>query len=365
MRRAQRGRAGPRRGRDPVGPRGPRPQRRGVSARGAPARAEDLPDGDRSPSRSASPGASEWVDAEHVGWAPPGEEAPLRFDVAAGPRPAAGRPRPGTVRRGRARARGVRRRGPDRVRGATPHAARRRRRAPSPPSTSSERRCSPPSATTCAPPWPGSRRASARSARPTSSGRTRSARSCWRRSRTRPTGSTRSSATSSTRAGCRREPLVVRTEAVALDEVVSAAIARPARGQRPGRGRGSRGSAPGPCRSRTASARASSTSSTTRSATGAARSRSAVKARAGAESAKIEIVDHGPGRAQGTRGGAVRAVPERRRSQRRQGLGLGLSVARGFVEAMGGAMVADQTPGGGMTMRIRLELDEATAAPRG
>ena len=36
----------------------------------------------------------------------------------------------------------------------------------------------------------------------------------------------------------------------------------------------------------------------------------------------------------------------------------GLSVARGFVEAMGGAMVADATPGGGLTMRIRLRLAE-------
>ena len=30
-------------------------------------------------------GTGEWVDVEHVGWAPPGEEAPLRFDVPVGP----------------------------------------------------------------------------------------------------------------------------------------------------------------------------------------------------------------------------------------------------------------------------------------
>ena len=34
-------------------------------------------------------------------------------------------------------------------------------------------------------------------------------------------------------------------------------------------------------------------------------------------------------------------------------------MARGFVEAMGGAMVADDTPGGGLTMRIRLPLRRA------
>ena len=44
------------------------------------------------------------------------------------------------------------------------------------------------------------------------------------------------------------------------------------------------------------------------------------------------------------------------------GIGLGLSVARGFVDAMGGAMVADETEGGGLTMRIRLELASERAA---
>ena len=32
------------------------------------------------------PGSSEWVDADRVGWGPPGDEAPLRFDLSAGPR---------------------------------------------------------------------------------------------------------------------------------------------------------------------------------------------------------------------------------------------------------------------------------------
>jgi two-component system sensor histidine kinase KdpD len=32
------------------------------------------------------------------------------------------------------------------------------------------------------------------------------------------------------------------------------------------------------------------------------------------------------------------------------GLGLGLAVARGFMEGMGGTLVADDTPGGGLTM---------------
>jgi K+-sensing histidine kinase KdpD len=80
-----------------------------------------------------------------------------------------------------------------------------------------------------------------------------------------------------------------------------------------------------------------------------------VHATAGDQSAKLVIVDHGPGV----------DVEERERlfepfqrlgDSGHGGVGLGLSVARGFVEAMGGAMVADQTSGGGLTMRIRLPL---------
>jgi two-component system, OmpR family, sensor histidine kinase KdpD len=43
------------------------------------------------------------------------------------------------------------------------------------------------------------------------------------------------------------------------------------------------------------------------------------------------------------------------------GVGLGLAVAKGFTEAMGGTLTAEQTPGGGLTMVIRLPL--STGAP--
>ena len=36
------------------------------------------------------------------------------------------------------------------------------------------------------------------------------------------------------------------------------------------------------------------------------------------------------------------------------GAGLGLAVARGFVDALGGTLEADDTPGGGLTMTIAL-----------
>jgi two-component system sensor histidine kinase KdpD len=37
------------------------------------------------------------------------------------------------------------------------------------------------------------------------------------------------------------------------------------------------------------------------------------------------------------------------------GVGLGLAIAKGFVEAMGARLDVDDTPGGGTTMSIRLE----------
>ncbi|WP_141316048.1 sensor histidine kinase, partial [Streptomyces spinoverrucosus] len=36
------------------------------------------------------------------------------------------------------------------------------------------------------------------------------------------------------------------------------------------------------------------------------------------------------------------------------GVGLGLAVARGFAEAMGGTLNAEDTPGGGLTMVLTL-----------
>ncbi|MBO0883164.1 MAG: histidine kinase, partial [Mycobacterium sp.] len=42
------------------------------------------------------------------------------------------------------------------------------------------------------------------------------------------------------------------------------------------------------------------------------------------------------------------------------GVGLGLSVARGFVEAMGGIIQADETPGGGLTVVVDLPAPKGT-----
>jgi two-component system sensor histidine kinase KdpD len=80
-----------------------------------------------------------------------------------------------------------------------------------------------------------------------------------------------------------------------------------------------------------------------------------ISATAGETAAKLLVVDHGSG-----------VAPERREQlfepfQRLDdrsvgGVGLGLAVARGFAEAMGGKLIADNSPGGGLTMRLRLRL---------
>lgn len=68
----------------------------------------------------------------------------------------------------------------------------------------------------------------------------------------------------------------------------------------------------------------------------------------------IAVVDEGPGIPRGTES-QVFAPFQRLGDQNNSiGVGLGLSVARGFVEAMGGTISATDTPGGGLTVEIDL-----------
>jgi two-component system sensor histidine kinase KdpD len=68
----------------------------------------------------------------------------------------------------------------------------------------------------------------------------------------------------------------------------------------------------------------------------------------------INVVDEGPGIARGT--DELMFEPFQRPGDRDNstGVGLGLSVARGFVEAMGGTVQATDTPGGGLTVVVDL-----------
>nr|WP_040795206.1 sensor histidine kinase KdpD [Nocardia higoensis] len=72
----------------------------------------------------------------------------------------------------------------------------------------------------------------------------------------------------------------------------------------------------------------------------------------------ITVADHGPGLGDAVADTVFAAFP-RTGDQRTGGAGLGLTVARGFVEAMGGALTAVETPGGGTTMVIDLPAPRA------
>ncbi|HWI21236.1 MAG TPA: DUF4118 domain-containing protein [Baekduia sp.] len=80
-----------------------------------------------------------------------------------------------------------------------------------------------------------------------------------------------------------------------------------------------------------------------------------ITAIAGEKSAKIEIADHGPGVSFSQRSLLFEPF-QRLDDSNTNGVGLGLTVALGFMEAMGGGAVADKTPGGGLTMRLRLPV---------
>lgn len=81
-----------------------------------------------------------------------------------------------------------------------------------------------------------------------------------------------------------------------------------------------------------------------------------ISAVAGEHSAKVAIVDHGPGVAPEKRDALFMPFQQLGDSSTVTGVGLGLAVAKGFTEAMEGALIADNSSGGGLTMRMRLPL---------
>ncbi len=76
----------------------------------------------------------------------------------------------------------------------------------------------------------------------------------------------------------------------------------------------------------------------------------------------IEVCDHGPGVPDGFK--ARMFEPFERLGERGSGtgVGLGLAVARGFLEVMGGTVLAADTPGGGLTVQVGLPVAAAPAA---
>ena len=83
-----------------------------------------------------------------------------------------------------------------------------------------------------------------------------------------------------------------------------------------------------------------------------------VRVQAGAvgDCVDLRVIDRGPGVAPELR--EVMFLPFQRLGDQPNGsgVGLGLAVAHGFLDAMGGALVADDTPGGGLTMVLTLPV---------
>lgn len=77
----------------------------------------------------------------------------------------------------------------------------------------------------------------------------------------------------------------------------------------------------------------------------------------------IEIVDTGPG-VDPAHSEEIFAPFQHFDDRTTTGIGLGLAIARGFTEAMGGTVSPSDTPGGGLTMTVSLEVADGPAADR-
>jgi two-component system sensor histidine kinase KdpD len=92
----------------------------------------------------------------------------------------------------------------------------------------------------------------------------------------------------------------------------------------------------------------------------------ALQAAAVGDRLHLRVVDRGPGIDEAARRSAVQPfqrLGDSTNTQSPNGVGLGLAVARGFLLAMGGELVLDDTPGGGLTvvLEVPVAADGSTA----
>jgi two-component system, OmpR family, sensor histidine kinase KdpD len=76
----------------------------------------------------------------------------------------------------------------------------------------------------------------------------------------------------------------------------------------------------------------------------------------------INVIDEGPGIPHGAEDQIFEAFQRLGDHDNTTGVGLGMSVARGFVEAMGGTIQASDTPGGGLTVVVDLAAPQPIGA---
>ena len=74
---------------------------------------------------------------------------------------------------------------------------------------------------------------------------------------------------------------------------------------------------------------------------------------------QLRVIDAGPGIPLPAREHAFQPI-QRQTDLGGDSVGLGLAVARGLTEAMGGTLTADDTPGGGLTMVVALPAGSST-----
>lgn len=74
---------------------------------------------------------------------------------------------------------------------------------------------------------------------------------------------------------------------------------------------------------------------------------------------QLRVIDAGPGIPPAAREHAFQPF-QRQTDSGGDGVGLGLAVARGLTEAMGGTLTAEDTPGGGLTMVVALPAGAAS-----
>ena len=78
----------------------------------------------------------------------------------------------------------------------------------------------------------------------------------------------------------------------------------------------------------------------------------------------LRVVDHGPGVPAADHESLFEPFQRLGDAPAGEGVGLGLAVARGLTEAMGGTLTASDTPGGGLTMTVSLPAVPSRAAAR-
>jgi two-component system sensor histidine kinase KdpD len=78
---------------------------------------------------------------------------------------------------------------------------------------------------------------------------------------------------------------------------------------------------------------------------------------------ELRVIDRGPGIREAEREPVFAPFQRLGDRDNATGVGLGLALSRGLVEAMGGTLVPEDTPGGGLTMIVRLPIGAAQPPP--